>query len=45
MAFGISYVWFYGWPDDDSFESKHVAVSVICEYIGVFVIYIYIIKG
>ena len=21
--------WFFGWPDDDSLESKHVAVSII----------------
>ena len=30
LAFDMSYVRFYGEPDDDS-DTKHVAVSVICE--------------
>jgi len=29
LIYGISWISSFGWPDDDSLESKHVAVSVI----------------
>jgi len=36
-VYDISWITSFGWPDDDSLESKHVAVSIsLCNKIVVF---------